>query len=51
MSKEECAKMCDEKGCSSEEKAICMSQYGKDGKWTGGTANEYSKKKNCCKAH
>ena len=51
MTKEECAKMCDEKGCSAEEKAICMAHYGKDGKWIGGTGNECSKKKECCKGH
>jgi K(+)-stimulated pyrophosphate-energized sodium pump len=48
MSKDECAKMCDEKGCSPEEKAICMAHYGKDGKWLG-NANECAKdKKACC---
>jgi K(+)-stimulated pyrophosphate-energized sodium pump len=51
MTKEECAKMCDEKGCSPEEKAICMAHYGKDGKWIGGTGNECTKKKECCKGH
>ena len=35
MTKEECAKMCDANGCSPEEKVICMSHYGKDGKWIG----------------
>jgi K(+)-stimulated pyrophosphate-energized sodium pump len=35
MSKEECAKMCDEKGCTAEEKAYCMSMYGADGKFIG----------------
>jgi len=40
MTKEECAKMCDEKGCSPEEKAICMAHFGKDGKWIGGKGNE-----------
>ncbi len=48
MTKDECAKMCDEKGCSPEEKAICMAHYGKDGKWLG-NANECAKdKKACC---
>ena len=52
MTKEECAKMCDEKGCSPDEKAICMAHYGKDGKWIGGTGNECTKKiKECCKGH
>jgi len=35
MTKEECAKMCDENGCSPEEKAFCMSMYGADGKYIG----------------
>jgi K(+)-stimulated pyrophosphate-energized sodium pump len=35
ISKEECAKMCDEKGCTPEEKAYCMSMYGADGKFVG----------------
>jgi K(+)-stimulated pyrophosphate-energized sodium pump len=51
MTKDECAKMCDEKGCSAEEKAICMAHYGKDGKWIGGKGNECTKKKACCKGH
>jgi K(+)-stimulated pyrophosphate-energized sodium pump len=51
MTKEECAKMCDEKGCSAEEKAICMAHYGKDGKWIGGNGNECTKKKACCEGH
>jgi K(+)-stimulated pyrophosphate-energized sodium pump len=49
MTKEECAKMCDQKGCSPEEKAICMARYGKDGKWIGDSGNECTKKKECCK--
>jgi K(+)-stimulated pyrophosphate-energized sodium pump len=40
MTQAECAKMCDAKGCSPEEKAICMSHYGKDGKWIGGEKME-----------
>jgi K(+)-stimulated pyrophosphate-energized sodium pump len=36
MTKEECAKMCDEKGCTSEEKATCMAHFGADGKFIGG---------------
>jgi len=36
MTKEECAKMCDEKGCTPEEKAICLSHFGADGKFIGG---------------
>ncbi|MEN9972421.1 MAG: K(+)-stimulated pyrophosphate-energized sodium pump [Bacteroidota bacterium] len=51
MSKTECAKMCDEKGCSPEEKAICMAHYGKDGKWLGKTKECAKDKKACCKGH
>jgi K(+)-stimulated pyrophosphate-energized sodium pump len=51
MTKEECAQMCDAKGCSAEEKAICMAHYGKDGKWLG-DANKCSKDKAaCCDKH
>ena len=35
MTKEECAKMCDEKGCSADEKSYCMSMFGADGKFAG----------------
>jgi len=35
MTKEECAKMCEENGCSVDEKAYCMSMYGADGKFVG----------------
>ena len=44
MTKDECAKMCDEKGCSAEEKATCLSHYDKNGKWIGGKGM-----KDCCK--
>jgi K(+)-stimulated pyrophosphate-energized sodium pump len=44
MTKDECAKMCDEKGCSAEEKAACLSHYDKNGKWIGGKGM-----KDCCK--
>jgi K(+)-stimulated pyrophosphate-energized sodium pump len=47
MNKEECAKMCDQKGCSAEEKAICMSHYDANGKWIGKSA----KKGACCDKH
>jgi K(+)-stimulated pyrophosphate-energized sodium pump len=47
MTKEECAKMCDAKGCSPEEKAMCMAHYGKDGKFIGGESCK--KEKSCCK--
>jgi len=48
MTKDECAKMCDQKGCSTEEKAICMAHYGKDGKWIGGSDKCSKDKKDCC---
>ncbi|NBV09326.1 MAG: sodium-translocating pyrophosphatase [Flavobacteriia bacterium] len=51
MNKEECAKMCDEKGCSPEEKAMCLSHFGKDGKWIGGNETCSKDKKDCCKKH
>jgi K(+)-stimulated pyrophosphate-energized sodium pump len=33
MTKDECAKMCDEKGCTPEQKEMCMSHYDADGKF------------------
>jgi K(+)-stimulated pyrophosphate-energized sodium pump len=27
--------MCDEKGCSAEEKEMCMAHYDQNGKWKG----------------
>nr|WP_294938073.1 sodium-translocating pyrophosphatase [uncultured Flavobacterium sp.] len=36
MSKDECAKMCEEAGCSEEEKAICMAHYDANGNFIGG---------------
>ena len=35
MNAEECAAMCDKKGCSEEEKAFCLSHYDSDGNWKG----------------
>jgi K(+)-stimulated pyrophosphate-energized sodium pump len=50
MTSEECAKMCDEKGCSPEEKKACLSNYGEDGKWIGNqTGKCESSNKDCCK--
>jgi K(+)-stimulated pyrophosphate-energized sodium pump len=50
MTKEECSKMCDSKGCSPEEKAKCLSNYGEDGKWIGNqTGKCESSNKDCCK--
>lgn len=43
MTKEECAKMCDEKGCTPEQKEMCMSHYDADGKFVAPTAE-----KACC---
>ena len=51
MTKDECAKMCDEKGCSEEEKAICMAHYDENGKWKGGDGSKCTEKKACCKGH
>jgi K(+)-stimulated pyrophosphate-energized sodium pump len=54
MTKDQCAKMCDEKGCSAEEKKSCLSHYGEDGKWSenGSAKCETGKeKKDCCKGH
>ena len=54
MTKDQCAKMCDEKGCSAEEKKNCLSHYGPDGKWmeNGSAKCETGKeKKDCCKGH
>ena len=50
MSKDECAKMCEEKGCSDEEKAICMSHYDENGIRRGEGKGRESKK-DCCKKH
>ncbi|CAM3511278.1 membrane-bound proton-translocating pyrophosphatase [Flavobacterium saliperosum S13] len=36
MTKDECAKMCDEMGCSEEERAMCMSHFNESGKFIGG---------------
>jgi K(+)-stimulated pyrophosphate-energized sodium pump len=42
MTKEECAKMCDNLKCSPEQKEMCLSHYDKDGKFVAG------KGKACC---
>jgi K(+)-stimulated pyrophosphate-energized sodium pump len=46
MTKEECAKMCDEMGCSAEEKAVCMAHYDASGKFK----NAEGCKMVCCTA-
>ena len=43
MTKEECAKMCDEKGCTPEQKEMCMSHYDANGKFVAPTPE-----KACC---
>jgi K(+)-stimulated pyrophosphate-energized sodium pump len=43
MTKDECAKMCDEKGCTPAQKEMCMSHYDADGKFVAPTAG-----KACC---
>jgi K(+)-stimulated pyrophosphate-energized sodium pump len=43
MTKEECAKMCDDNGCTPEQKEMCMSHYDADGKFVAPTAG-----KTCC---
>jgi K(+)-stimulated pyrophosphate-energized sodium pump len=41
LTKDQCAAMCDSLKCSPEEKAKCLANFGKDGKWMGG-------EKDCC---
>jgi K(+)-stimulated pyrophosphate-energized sodium pump len=48
MTKDECAKMCDSLGCSAEEKAMCMSHFGADGKFIGGEMKACCKDKKMC---
>ena len=43
LTKDECASMCDDKGCSAEEKAMCMSLYNEAGEFIG-----HGEKKACC---
>ena len=35
MTKEECATMCADKGCSEEETAACLAKYDDEGNWKG----------------
>jgi K(+)-stimulated pyrophosphate-energized sodium pump len=37
MTKDECAKMCDEMGCTDAEKEMCMSHYDANGKFIAGS--------------
>lgn len=37
MTKEECAKMCDEMGCTAAEKEACLANFDADGKFVGGS--------------
>jgi len=43
MTKDECAKMCDEKGCTPEQKEMCLSHYDANGKFVAPRAE-----KACC---
>src|SRR5690606_14804008 len=43
MTKEECAKMCDEMGCTAAEKEACLANFDADGKFVGGSEMA------CCK--
>jgi len=43
MTKDECAKMCDDNGCSPEQKEMCMSHYDANGKFIASTTG-----KACC---
>jgi hypothetical protein len=45
MTKEECAAHCDSVGCSAEEKEMCMSMYGADGKFDMKKCKEMCKSK------
>ncbi len=45
MSKEECAAYCDSVGCSAEEKEMCQSMYGADGKFDEAKCKEMCKAK------
>jgi K(+)-stimulated pyrophosphate-energized sodium pump len=47
MTKDECAKMCDEKGCTKEEKEMCLAHFGADGKFIGKSECKMDKKA-CC---
>jgi K(+)-stimulated pyrophosphate-energized sodium pump len=47
MTKDECAKMCDEKGCTKEEKEMCLAHFGADGKFIGKSECK-GEKKACC---
>jgi K(+)-stimulated pyrophosphate-energized sodium pump len=40
--------MCDEKGCSPDEKAACLAHFGPDGKFIV-SAKECKKEGDCCK--
>jgi K(+)-stimulated pyrophosphate-energized sodium pump len=53
MTKDECAKMCDSLGCTKEQKEMCLSHFGADGKFKGMPENSKccspKMKKECCK--
>ncbi len=48
MTKDECAKMCDSLKCTAEEKAMCLSHFGADGKFIGGEMKACCKDKKMC---
>lgn len=47
MTKEECAKMCDEKGCTPEQKEMCLSHYDANGKFIADEKACCAKKTSC----
>ncbi len=47
MTKDECAKMCDENGCTPEQKEMCLSHYDANGKFTANGKACYAKKTSC----
>lgn len=47
MTKDECAKMCDEKGCTPEQKEMCMSHYDANGKFIADDKVCCAKKTSC----
>jgi K(+)-stimulated pyrophosphate-energized sodium pump len=48
MTKDECAAMCDSLKCSPEQKEMCLSHYGADGKFVAPKECEEGADKSCC---
>ncbi len=48
MTKDECAAMCDSLKCSPEQKEMCLSHYGADGKFVAPKECEEGESKSCC---